>query len=214
MSTAASVSSTFAAALRGDDCFVREDRAAAQRLPVGRWGGSADPSDLRVLHHCHGPVLDVGCGPGRMSEALAVAGHPALGIDVVPEAVEQTRRRGAPALLRDVFDRVPAEGRWRTVLLADGNIGIGGDPRRLLLRVAALLGPGGRAVVDLAAPGTGVQHRTLRLVTAGLESRPFAWTDVGPDGIEAVADGTGLRLGSRHHDGLRWFAVLTKERER
>ena len=67
-----------------------------------------------------------------------------------------TRERGVPALRRDVFDRVPGEGRWHTVLLADGNIGIGGDPVRLLQRVRTLLATGGRVVVELGAPGTAV----------------------------------------------------------
>ncbi len=65
-----------------------------------------------------------------------------LGIDVVPEAVEQTRRRGASALQRDLFDALPGEGRWQTALLADGNVGIGGDPVALLARTRDLVQPG------------------------------------------------------------------------
>ena len=68
---------------------------------------------------------------------------------MVPEAIWQTRDRGVSAILRNVFERVPAEGRWETVLLADGNLGIGGDPVRLLRRMAQLLAPGGRVVADL-----------------------------------------------------------------
>ena len=55
--------------------------------------------------------------------------------------------------MRDVFGPLPGEGRWDTALLADGNIGIGGDPVALLARVRELLAPEGRVVVDLAAPG-------------------------------------------------------------
>lgn len=80
-----------------------------------------------------------------------------LGIDVVPEAVALTRERGASALVRDVFAPVPGEGWWDTALLANGNIGIGGDPVTLLRRVHALLLPGGRAVVEVARPGVGMR---------------------------------------------------------
>src|SRR5262249_61510991 len=76
------------------------------------------------------PTLDVGSGPGRLTVALAECGIPALGIDVTPYAVHLARAAGALTLLRDVFGRVPGAGRWMTVLLADGNIGIGGEPVR------------------------------------------------------------------------------------
>ena len=75
-----------------------------------------------------GPVLDVGCGPGRFVIGLAQRGTVALGVDPAPAAVALCRSRGAPVLQKSVFDPLPGQGRWRTVLLADGNIGIGGDP--------------------------------------------------------------------------------------
>ena len=101
-------------------------------LPVGRWRSNADAEDCALLDHCVGHTIDVGCGPGRMSEHLMARGHGVLGIDLVAEAVRQARRRGVAALRRDVFAQLPGEGRWDTVLLADGNIGIGGDPVALL----------------------------------------------------------------------------------
>ncbi len=58
---------------------------------------------------------------------------------------------------------MPGAGRWRTVLLADGNIGIGGDPAALLRRVLALLGPGGRVLAEVDPPGTGARVEPLRL---------------------------------------------------
>lgn len=115
-------------------------------VPAGR----DDPDDLErlILARCEAPVLDVGCGPGRLVAALNARGVPALGIDVSRQAVEQTRRRGAMALRRAVEDPVPAEGRWGTVLLADGSIGIGGDPGALLRRCRLLVGPRGLVLVE------------------------------------------------------------------
>ena len=49
---------------------------------------------------------------------------------------------------RDVLGPLPGEGTWDHVLLADGNIGIGGDPLRLLHRAAHLLRPGGTVLVE------------------------------------------------------------------
>jgi hypothetical protein len=60
---------------------------------------------------------------------------PVLGVDVSPAAVARAKGAGGAVLRRSVFDRLPAEGRWGTALLADGNIGIGGDPHALLRRV-------------------------------------------------------------------------------
>jgi SAM-dependent methyltransferase len=207
---AASYADVFGAALNGEPCELVGSRRAVP-LPVASWTRAADSSDRVVLTHCEGPTLDVGCGPGRMAEHLTRSGRAALGIDLAPEAVRQARARGVAALVRDVFDHVPGEGRWSTVLLADGNIGIGGDPRRLLARSAQLLAPGGRVVVDLAPPGTGIETGELRLRIAGAESEPFVWSRVAADRVGVVSAGLGLSVGRtvRHQD--RWFAVLVKD---
>jgi hypothetical protein len=146
-----------------------------------------------------------------MAEHLTRSGRAALGIDLAIEAVRQARARGVAALVRDVFDHVPGEGRWSTVLLADGNIGIGGDPRRLLARSAQLLAPGGRVVVDLAPPGTGVETAELRLRIAGTESEPFAWSRVAADRVGVVSAGLGLSVARTVQHRDRWFAALVKD---
>jgi len=50
---------------------------------------------------------------------------------------------------RSVFDALPAEGRWHTALLADGNVGIGGDPIRLLSRLRGLIARAASSCVSL-----------------------------------------------------------------
>src|SRR4051812_20039915 len=104
-------------------------------LDVARWLAPADAADDTVLDRGTGPVLDVGCGPGRLVSSLNQRGVAALGVDVAETAVALTRGQGLPALLRSVFSDLPGEGRWPTVLLFDGNVGIGGDPLRLLERI-------------------------------------------------------------------------------
>jgi SAM-dependent methyltransferase len=202
----------FAEALRGARCDIVGLDPDPSPLPVEHWTRDADASDRAVLAQCQGPTLDIGCGPGRMSAHLAALGRSVLGIDVVSEAVDQTRARGVTALQRDVFSPLPGEGRWETALLADGNIGIGGDPIRLLRRVHALLAPRGRVVVDLAPYGLGIRTTLVRLRTDRQRSRPFTWSVVGADAVGVVAAAAGLLVLGTHEYAGRWFAVLVKER--
>lgn len=178
----------------------------AHAFRAGSWCGELD-SDEALLDLCVGPTLDVGCGPGRMTHLLTQRGAIVLGIDVVPEAVRQTRYRGGAAMLRDVFDTVPAEGRWETVLLADGNLGIGGDPARLLARLRHLLVPGGRVVADVAPPGTGLKQGSVRLRAGGLISVPFPWAVVGADAVGELGRQAGYVASTRDLGG-RWAALL------
>ncbi len=200
----------FTAALRGEHCRIFGLGHDVQAMPAWRWRGDADAGDHQLLARCQGSTVDIGCGPGRMTHALLCLGVRALGIDVVQEAVRQTRRRGALALQRDVFSPLPAEGRWETALLADGNIGIGGDPVRLLRRVAELIVDGGRVVIDLSRPGGHVSVHHIGLEVAGRRSQPFPWAIVPADRIEQLAAEASLRvLEVVEHDG-RWFAALQK----
>lgn len=202
------VADVFASALRGEPCLVLDRDGPRGLLPTELWLRDADHADAALLDLCLGPTVDIGCGPGRMAQALSRRGRPVLGIDIVPEAVRLSLDRGVAVLLRDVFDPVPGEGRWGTALLADGNIGIGGDPVALLARTRQLIASGGRVVVELAPPGTGVQTRPVCLETARGRSEPFPWTLVGTDAIAAVAAAARLRVASEHRYGDRFWDVL------
>lgn len=208
----------YAAALLGQSCEIvaadgtgdgAGDRAGDE-VPVRSWLRPADASDRALLDHCRGATLDIGCGPGRMGAELTHRRHCVLGIDVHPEAVRLARARQVAALCRNVFEPVPAEGGWDTALLADGNIGIGGDPVGLLRRAQCLLAPGGRVVVDLDPPGSGCRTSQVRLRDRrGNHSAPFPWARVGADHITRLAEAAGLApviLAERSTS--RWFAVL------
>jgi SAM-dependent methyltransferase len=208
LGTTLPVAEVFASALRGHPCLLLDAEGASALLPTHVWLRDADPHDEVLAGLCSGPTLDIGCGPGRMAEALARRGLPVLGIDLVPEAVRLSLDRGVATLVRDVFGPVPGEGRWETALLADENIGIGGDPVALLARVRELLARTGRVVVELAPPGTGIRTRHVSLETRLGRSDPFPWTEVGLDAIAAVASAAGLRLVSEHRWADRYCAVL------
>ncbi len=178
-------------------------------LSLEDWAHPADSEDLAMLNLCVGPTIDVGCGPGRLTEALGGLGHLVLGIDVTPEAVGHAVHRGRTALRRDVFAPLPGEGRWGTALLADGNVGIGGDPVRLLRRLARLVDPGcGRVVAELAAPGTGPAAGWATLRHDGRFTHSFPWSVVGVDEIARLAGLAGFGRPTVHRFGERWCAVL------
>jgi SAM-dependent methyltransferase len=206
--TDASFTAVYSQALQGNDCHVVGLEDAPVRLPVDAWTREADQADQALLDLCRGPTLDIGCGPGRLTIALAARGEVVLGIDIVHEAVGQTRLRGGAAQLCDVFFETPGEGEWGTALLADGNIGIGGDPVMLLTRVRELLGPGGRVVVELKAPGVALQKMWATLQCGDATSRPFRWAVVGVDDIDEVAACAGLVVTARGPVGPRWATVL------
>ena len=201
----------FEDALRGLPCSLAHDDGSHTLLPVDRWRalpGAAD--EALLLRGCTGPTVDVGCGPGRLVAALSVRGVMALGIDVSPLAVALTRSRGAMALHRDVHDRLPGEGRWRHVLLADGNIGIGGDPARLLRRAGELLLRGGTVLAEVEPPGSGVRCGSARLVHDDIAGPSFPWCRVSADAATVVADAADLRLLAVTQHSGRWAALLQR----
>ncbi|GAA4378368.1 class I SAM-dependent methyltransferase [Agromyces bauzanensis] len=175
-------------------------------LEVGRWVRAATSADLTALEGATGPTLDVGCGPGRMVRAAAARSIPALGIDVAPRAVARARFDGSLALVRSVFHRLPLEGRWQTILLMDGNVGIGGDPEALLARCRDLLAPLGSIVIEVDAdPHLEVRSWCTVVDDDGNESEPFPWARVGRVAIEAVAGRAGLAVAARWSAAGRHF---------
>lgn len=184
--------------------------AEAIPLPLHRWHGPMLPEEVDLLGAVRGPVLDIGCGPGRHAAALARIGHVALGIDTSAAAIRVARRRGARAVQVSVFGPVPGAGRWATALLLDGNIGIGGDPVRLLERVHQLVAPGGRVLVEVDPPGSESRRFHARVQHAGGAGPGFPWACVGVHGIPDVAAAACLRTVSIVCSGERWFADLEK----
>jgi SAM-dependent methyltransferase len=187
---------------------LRDEAGGARPLPLDAWLGAAGAVDERVLARARGPVLDVGCGPGRHVHALARRGVLAVGVDVSPVAVALARRRGAAVLEASIFGRLPGARSWSTALLLDGNIGIGGRPDALLRRLVALLVSRGVVLVELDPPGTGSVCGRVRLENRATVSDWFAWARIGADAIAILAGVAGLRVAARWRDDGRWFAAL------
>ncbi|WP_432150942.1 class I SAM-dependent methyltransferase [Streptomyces sp. bgisy029] len=199
--------------------FLRRSDGWLLPLEVERWCSDAGAADLSALHRCEGPVLDIGCGPGRLVAELTALGHRALGIDVSEAAVARTRRIGGPALLRSVFDPLPGEGRWGTLLLVDGNIGIGGDPAALLDRAADLLSTGGLLIAETSP--LDIDERFQVRLDDGLRTpaertgpadRPFPWARIGTPALLRYAGACGWRPADQWSAEGRAFVALRRPR--
>jgi SAM-dependent methyltransferase len=181
-------------------------------LAIQRYLDDADAADDTVLGRCVAPVLDVGCGPGRIVHALAASGLPALGVDIAEVAVALTVERGAQALSRDVFQRLPGEGRWPTVLVLDGNIGIGGDVTALLRRLAALLAATGAVIAEASAAEPGTHDvMTVRFSDgSGAVGPDFEWAVISVDQLVSHANAAGLVASDQWSAGGRDFVRLQR----
>jgi SAM-dependent methyltransferase len=182
-------------------------------MDVSRWSATADATDMSLIEEGSGPLLDIGCGPGRMVAAALTAGYSALGIDVSRAAVALAHSAGIPALHASVFDSLPREGEWMTVLLVDGNIGIGGDPTALLRRSAELLSPAGCALVEVQNDPWADRSFDCTIVgDEGAVSDSFPWSEIGGMALARRAALAGLvATESWSRDG-RSFVRLVKPR--
>jgi SAM-dependent methyltransferase len=197
----------------GEDAelVLRSPHGLERTIDAASWCRARLPGDSGLLRRCSGPTLDIGCGPGRLINALNRWGCPALGVDISATAVRIARSRGATALRRDVFGQLPGHGRWRHLLLADGNIGIGGDPKALLRRCGELLDPDGLLHAELSAAGTPswAGEASIRAFHSPAAAT-FRWAEVAPEDLAALAELSALRLTETWEEAGRWFATLTR----
>ncbi|GAA1287503.1 methyltransferase type 12 [Planotetraspora silvatica] len=197
----------YAESLTGAAIEIEHVDGTRMPLEAARWLEPID-GDTALLARCSAPTLDVGSGPGRLTAALTRGGVPALGIDITPHAVHLTRRAGGFALVRDVFDDVPGNGRWATVLLADGNIGIGGHPLALLGRARELLRPGGEVLAEVDPPGMASRVERVRLRRGGEVGEWFGWATVSASDITRIGQAAGFPRAGCWTEAGRWFALL------
>lgn len=139
-------------------------------------------------------VLDVGCGPGRHSLALARRGCDVVGIDHSAEFVRLAREAATADGLPAVFEELDVRELDRpgefdaTLCLCQGGFGLlgGRDETDVFGRMAATLRPGGALAVSAFSAVFAVRH-----LEAGEDYDPATGvlhevaTVRGPDGTEA-----------------------------
>jgi SAM-dependent methyltransferase len=177
-------------------------------LDVSRWSGAADVVDMFVVARCEPPVLDLGCGPGRMVRALSESGRAALGVDMSSVAVGLSMARGGPALRRRINQPLPAEGRWGTALLMDGNVGMGGEVAALLARCAQLVRPGGLVICEVDRVSRRHESHTVVLRTEDATSVALRWSRIGAAALLEAAKSLDLLLVEEWTAGERVFVAL------
>jgi SAM-dependent methyltransferase len=150
--------------------------------------------------HAGSRVLDVGCGPGRHSLALARLGIDVVGVDHSDAFIELARNAAAEENLAaefrelDVRDLDEHEAFDAVICLCQGGFGLlgGREEDGLLTRFARALRPGGRLALsafhvafavrflesgDQFDPATGVNHERATLRDAEGAERDFdLWT--------------------------------------
>jgi SAM-dependent methyltransferase len=166
----------------------RHDPAGQVDFDVRSWCGEASLLERSLLRELQGPVLDVGCGPGRLLAAAQRMGLAALGVDTSAEAVGRARGRGVRALEQSVFAPVPNSGMWQSVILLDGNIGIGGSITSLLRRCSQLIAPGGTLLAEVdAMDDLDIVYSAVLEDQNGNRSEPFRWARSGSAGLVSRA---------------------------
>ncbi len=160
----------------------------------------------QLRRHCpdgvSGEILDLGCGAGLLSESLARAGFPVLGLDAAPAAIAaaEAHAAGQSLPLRYRTGRIETlitEGITFPVITALEVIEHVPDPAGFLVELQAALAPGGLLVISTL-------NRTLRsLLTAKIGAEYIArllpigthdWKQfLPPRSLSAMAATAGLR---------------------
>ena len=106
-----------------------------------------------VLSRSPVSALDIGCGEGWLVRTLAEHGVGAIGVDVVPELVEQARKSGGEFRIAS-YEAVAAGELDVKVDVAVANFSLIGKEsvENLIRRVPSLLNPGGALVIQTIHP--------------------------------------------------------------
>ncbi len=121
--------------------------------------------DRLLAERVRGPVLEPGCGTGRVTLPIAIAGFPVSGFDSSEAMLRRARRRRlslpADVRLRVAFSHQDMTSfayrrRFRAAILAFSTMNLlpaEADRRACVERIARHLDPGGLLLVDLVNPG-------------------------------------------------------------
>ena len=151
------------------------------------------PSTSRSSPASRRPCSTSAAGPAAISPRCAPRASAGSAWTSPPSPSGSRAGAAREAINGSLWSQVPRAGTWRTILLLDGNIGIGGAPILLLRRAGELLAPGGAIVVEVDPPGAPTHRVRVRLEAPGVVSEWFRWARVGVDGVADVARRGGVR---------------------
>lgn len=129
------------------------DRRVTGTSDVGFW--------VEECVRAAGPALELGCGTGRVTIPLAMAGIDVTGLDSSESMLRRARRKSAAANLEipwvegdmRFFDLGREFGLIFVPLASFAHMSASGDAEACLARVSEHLAPGGRFEIDLMNPG-------------------------------------------------------------
>jgi SAM-dependent methyltransferase len=157
---------------------------------------------LRLIGEGRGRLLDVGCGTGAFSAAIAERGWSVTGVDISDDQLRLARRRGVEVIRADAaalpFDDLTFDAAVSTWTHTDVD-----DFAAVLAEVARVLRPGSPFVYLGAHPCFVGPHSRFTAAEGVPELHPgyrtTAWYSEGPgitpDGVRARVGATHLPLG-------------------
>lgn len=195
----------------------RQDEAEAQALAAARLAALPDGGD----------VIDVPCGFGRHTVALARAGYRAVGVDRAEPLLAEARRRAGgerwPKLVRADYRELPLpDASFDAAVNLFTSLGYLGDEQdaRVLSEIGRVLRPGGRLVIETSHRDLLVRRFTeqdWRLVGEGrllLEQRTFDPASGVAQTTQTLIDSTGERdsrtFSLRVYTATELVAMLTR----
>ena len=108
-----------------DDGFSQHTSGDPYIYPFEKW----NESEKEAMKDIKSPILDVGCGAGRVGDYVKTLGLEYYGVDLSPLAVEVCRKRGHKNVYVMSADNIQLDRTdFRTVILFGNNFGIMGQP--------------------------------------------------------------------------------------
>jgi len=185
--------------------FGRQARAFA-RSPV-----HLDPERIRRLVEFVSPragerALDVACGPGIVTGALAGRGARAVGVDLTMEMLAEARASRSGAFVRGDGARLPFRDRTFDIAVTRNALHHVAEPESMMREMIRVLRPGGRLVVeDMRAPDEAARrayHEEIERLRDATHTRTLT---------EAELHALGARQGLTAPRGMRAQFVIDFE---